>query len=273
VDGAKIAELRERCQILKSSHETPRASESNYLGIIAPLLEHEGYTIESMRSQRDRGLDLVARRSIGQREEVVGAEFTHRREQRPVTGEILKRAIALGNNENLDQLMLVANRSFSSAVIDSAGREAPVKIKLLDLDALLEWIERVAATVPDAAHGILDLTKDFLIRAVRELAKDPTEARHLEWRMVEHLLGEVFGGLGFEVSVTPATGDGGKDTILHARLASEDLSYFVELKHWFSKKVGPGACPIFCVGVRLGVRRGVALRSGSRTGGGRGPSL
>jgi hypothetical protein len=33
------------------------------------------------------------------------------------------------------------------------------------------------------------------------------------------------------------------------------------------------ACPIFCVGVRLGVRRGVALRSGSRTGGGRGPSL
>ncbi|XXY46881.1 restriction endonuclease [Sorangium sp. So ce269] len=267
MDEAKIAELRERCRLLQSSEDDPKALETHYFGIVGPLLENEGYTIRAMRAHPNRGLDLVAERRTGSREEVVGAEFKHYSSARRVPVDVLEQALASGRRDALDQLMLVANRPFSRPLLEAVARNAPAKVKLLDLDALTAWIDRVASTLANTARGVLDLTRDFLIRVVRVLARDPAEARKLEWRVVEHLLGEVFSGLGFDVMVTPATGDGGKDIVIRATVGDEKRTYFVELKHWFSNKVGPEPVKEFVlVTAQEQSRGGLFLASSGFTG-------
>lgn len=226
--------------MLHSSSKNSYELDADYFGIVGPLLENEGYRVERASMARDPRIDLIGRRRRGVREEVVGAEFKHYRGHREVPANVLESAVTTAHGGGLDQLMLVANRPFSRSLLDLAARKTPVEVKLLDLHELETWITRVASTLSDVALGILDMTRDFLIRLARVLAKKPDEASKLEWRLVEQLLGEVFSGLGFTARVTPATNDGGKDVVLSARVGNEELTYLVELKHWFADRVGTG---------------------------------
>jgi hypothetical protein len=71
------------------------------------------------------------------------------------------------------------------------------------------------------------------------IAKDPTLLDDIEWRELEKLLAEVLAGVGYSVTLTPATKDGGKDLILECRPLVGKRTYFVEIKHWRSEqKVG-----------------------------------
>jgi restriction system protein len=63
---------------------------------------------------------------------------------------------------------------------------------------------------------------------------------NLEWRDIERTVAEVFDGLGFKVTLTPPAKDGGKDIILSCHIHGKNTEYYVEIKHWRSrKKVGP----------------------------------
>jgi len=61
----------------------------------------------------------------------------------------------------------------------------------------------------------------------------------IEWRDLERVIAEAFSGLGFDVTLTPGSKDGGKDVIVEFTIDGEKKSYLIELKHWRSgKRVG-----------------------------------
>jgi restriction endonuclease Mrr len=50
------------------------------------------------------------------------------------------------------------------------------------------------------------------------------------------MMERVMSGLGFSVTLTPPSKDGGKDLILTCNIKRGEQSYIVELKHWRSGK-------------------------------------
>ena len=75
----------------------------------------------------------------------------------------------------------------------------------------------------------------FVTDLVKRVANNPAILDELEWRDMERLIAEAFLGLGFDVELTPASKDGGKDVVL----TYKGMSYVVEIKHWRSgKRVG-----------------------------------
>jgi cold shock CspA family protein len=76
---------------------------------------------------------------------------------------------------------------------------------------------------------------------ISEIARNPNELYEVEWRTLEHVIAEIFDGLGFAVTLTEASKDGGKDLILECEIGGCPASYVVEIKHWNSgKRVGAG---------------------------------
>ena len=73
----------------------------------------------------------------------------------------------------------------------------------------------------------------------RLIAEDPESLNEIEWRELEKLLAEAFAGIGYSVTLTHPSKDGGKDIILECHPPSGRRTYFVEVKHWRSEqKVG-----------------------------------
>ncbi len=73
-------------------------------------------------------------------------------------------------------------------------------------------------------------------KVVLEIAKNPDSLGELDWRDLERVLAEAFRGIGFSVELTPGSKDGGKDLILTCVTGDGERSYYVEVKHWRSRK-------------------------------------
>jgi Restriction endonuclease len=108
---------------------------------------------------------------------------------------------------------------------------------------LWEWID---ATLPESEQGA-ERTHSQIVAAITNLSKqlarliatDPRGLEDLEWRDMERMLAAVFQGLGFDVTLTPSSKDGGKDLILECIVQGDKCSYVVEVKHWPSgQRVG-----------------------------------
>lgn len=83
------------------------------------------------------------------------------------------------------------------------------------------------------------LSKNTNEALARLIIEKPSRLDDIEWRELEKLLEEVLSGIGYAVTLTPASKDGGKDLILECRTPSGRRTYFVEVKHWRSEqKVG-----------------------------------
>lgn len=70
----------------------------------------------------------------------------------------------------------------------------------------------------------------------RRIADDVNFLDNIEWRDLERILGEALSALGFNVTVTPPSKDGGKDIIAHLDVFNNQYSFVIELKHWRSGK-------------------------------------
>jgi HJR/Mrr/RecB family endonuclease len=108
---------------------------------------------------------------------------------------------------------------------------------------LWEWID---ATLSESEQGV-DRSHSQVVAAITNLSKqlarliaaDPKGLEDLEWRDMERMLAAVFQGLGFDVTLTPSSKDGGKDLILECIVQGDKHSYVVEVKHWRSgQRVG-----------------------------------
>ncbi len=99
---------------------------------------------------------------------------------------------------------------------------------------------------PTPAMEVRDIVEAMSHVLAVKVAQDPAALDHIEWRMLEHLLFRVFSGLGFNVTLTPESKDGGKDLILACTVDTRDRSYIVEVKHWRSgQRVGANAVRSF----------------------------
>lgn len=103
---------------------------------------------------------------------------------------------------------------------------------------LWDWID---ATIPDSEQDnerihsqIIAAITNLSKQLARLIASDPSGLQDLEWRDMERMLAEVFQGLGFDVTLTPSSKDGGKDLILECIVQGDKQSYVVEVKHWRS---------------------------------------
>lgn len=106
---------------------------------------------------------------------------------------------------------------------------------------LWDWID---TTIPESKQGaqpsrIVAAITNLSKQLARLIANDPKGLQDLEWRDMERMLAAVFQGLGFDVTLTPSSKDGGKDLILDCIVKGNKYSYVVEVKHWRSgQRVG-----------------------------------
>lgn len=212
---------------------------------IGPLLEIKGYSLEHRRRERDHGADFVAKRPAGAGlgAETIAIELKHHRHQ--IATNAVRQMIGMTILEPVDRAVLVASSGFSSAARAAIERDLPVKIELLGYEELSAWVGAIEAKKP-VSERLVQGIKDFSRFLALEIARDPQALSHLQWYHIEPTIAEIFEGLGFGVTLTPPSKDGGKDVILTFDIAGKSVNYYVEIKHWRSaSKVGAGAVSQF----------------------------
>ena len=112
--------------------------------------------------------------------------------------------------QDLSRVVLVSNGEFSGEAHAAVEKSLPLQIELLDLGGLRRWISRLRGEKLDVETEVGIMLRDLSSGLARLIAKSPDAVDHLEWRMVEQIVAEVFQGLGFVVTLTPGSKDGGK---------------------------------------------------------------
>lgn len=80
------------------------------------------------------------------------------------------------------------------------------------------------------------LRRAFSDELAKRIAFDPDYLDQIEWRELEYVLQLTLEGIGFDSKITSAGKDGGKDIVLKCIFGEKKCTYFVEVKHWRSKK-------------------------------------
>lgn len=113
------------------------------------------------------------------------------------------------------------------------------------------------------------IIKETMARLVRALAENPGLLVSLEWRDLERVLGEVFEGLGFDTTVTKASGDGGYDIELSCFSGGRSRRFLVELKHWMGSGQRPSSRIVSAfldvVAREVGAERGLLISTSGFT--------
>jgi len=210
--------------------------------ILAPLLDDAGYRIERTGEEPDLGMDFLATRkepSDGPPESIA-IEYKHVRSK--VVGiDVVHRILGAAVSAGINRAMVVTNARFTHGAHESIRRSTPAQVDLLDIDALRSWLGRLAK-VPEVNARTVEIIRTAMCQElIRAIVNNPRSLDNIEWREMEHLLREVFEGIGFDATLTPGSKDGGKDIILTCRISTEAKTYYVEVKHWRSgQRVGPG---------------------------------
>jgi HJR/Mrr/RecB family endonuclease len=243
MSAATPEELAEALERLRDPSRSWEEAESILLGLLRPLLERDGYLLEVDHSGRgpDDGLDVRAVRpaSVDHREQKLGVTFKFRRDERPISVSNVHELIGASVIQGLDRALLVCNTRFTKAAIDAVNKDFPVDVELIDPEVLKSWTLSDEDDPPPAHLEVARLIRDVSRQLALLVARDPTALDELEWRDLERLVAEIFDGLGFKATLTPASKDGGKDVIVECFVQGRKASYVVEIKHWRSgKRVG-----------------------------------
>ncbi|MBF0181978.1 MAG: restriction endonuclease [Magnetococcales bacterium] len=89
-----------------------------------------------------------------------------------------------------------------------------------------------------SASTMVSIVENASKEFVRMICDDPRKLNELEWRDLERVLAVVFDGIGYTTKLTRSSKDGGKDIVIEFIAHNDKKSYFVEVKHWVSGKVG-----------------------------------
>jgi hypothetical protein len=154
-----------------------------------------------------------------------------------------------------DAIFATNSGKLLGAYIDGRWNESPRDNSVADF---VRDLSNERDPVYKTARTILRTAAKLLARLI---AESPDQIDEIEWRDLERVLAEVFEAIGFQVTLTPPSKDGGKDLILHCIVSNAAHSYAVEVKHWRSgQKVGGSAMKKFIrVIVSEGHRAGLIL--------------
>jgi restriction system protein len=219
------------------------AAEDTYGRILEPLLLQEGYELKQTPRTRDSGIDFYGERKTASdslEPETCGIQVKYYR--RSINVDQVRSMIGAAIFQNITRALLVSNSDFTRSAREAVAREMPLKVELLGLSDLRNWVARFRVETPDIEAEVRVILRDLSARLARMIALDKSTLAYLEWRDVERVVAEVFDGLGFQVSLTPGSKDGGKDVVLSCTAIGRQAEYYVEIKHWRSStKVGSGA--------------------------------
>lgn len=99
---------------------------------------------------------------------------------------------------------------------------------------------------PEGPNEVFYYVKQLSKKLIELIVKNPGNLKYLEWRDLERTIAELFEGIGFKITLTPSSKDGGKDVILECKINNIQKSFIIEIKHWRSgQKVGQTAVKEF----------------------------
>jgi len=211
---------------------------SSLVNIIATVLAKEGYTrtpavpYDSVDPTR---FDLVVGRPADSRtvEQRVGVEVKD--PNQPMETYDVRRAVGAALL-TVDRALLISTAGFTDSAHEIIGRELPLSIELFDLSRLRKWIASLEAH--ESPSGVREAVRVLSRKLAEIIARDPRELFELDWRDLERTIAEVLHAIGFEVELTPAAKDGGKDVVATCRVRGVAETHILEIKHWKSKKAG-----------------------------------
>jgi hypothetical protein len=122
---------------------------------------------------------------------------------------------------------LEAVEQYASGTISGALRLTPRAL------AEMPFMVPADADPSDSVIAVMDQAVRHIIRVI---ARNSAELQKVEWRILEQVLAATFEDFGFDVHLTPAAKDGGKDMILECVERGTRRRYAVEVKHWVSGK-------------------------------------
>jgi hypothetical protein len=138
----------------------------------------------------------------------------------------------------------LANFFFSGEFLEAAESLASARVGgaiRLTVRELLEMPVAVPADAERPSNTVIALMDRFVRDIIRAVARNGEELRHVEWRILEHVLRAALEDLGFDARLTPPSKDGGKDIVLECMERGTRRSYIVEVKHWVSGQSVPGS--------------------------------
>jgi restriction system protein len=229
---------------LRSNMLDPRGFEDVLGEVLSPLLGQEGFDLKTHSQVRDGGVDFVWTRTVASGAlEQIGVEAKYYRQTNRVPQVAVRALVGAAVLRNLDRIVLISNAEFSRLSKEGITRSLPVKIELLGLDDLSNWIERLRVEEEiDTEAEVRIIMREMTQRLARLIAKAPGALAHVEWRDLERIVAEIFEGLGFQTTLTEGSKDGGKDVILTCTVKGKAATYYVEVKHWRSStRVGASA--------------------------------
>lgn len=237
---AKIARLE------VEANRSPRQAEVILADVLKPLLKSQGFELNPRaRPSLDDGFDFRGSRWEAEAGtlERVGVEAKFYSAQGPVIPlQRVRALIGAALSQKINRVILVSNRPFSAQAREAAEHNLPVSVELKTLQDLRSWLKLARADELDAQAEVRVILQTISERFARLIARDSSALAYLEWRDVERTIAEVFDGLGFKVTLTPGSKDGGKDVVLECEVAGNIATYYVEIKHWRSStRVGADA--------------------------------
>lgn len=119
------------------------------------------------------------------------------------------------------------NEVFCHCFLDSTN-----ELMYKTLEALSTIREREA--IEDLKLIITEISSKLAIL----IAQNPNVLKDIEWRDLERIISEILSKMGFDVTLTPSSKDGGKDIIAKCIIRFKIHTYLIEIKHWKDKKVG-----------------------------------
>ncbi len=215
---------------------SPRQAEQIIGAVLNILLRKEGFDVKYTDGRG--GIDFHAIRVNEQDsgiKEMMGIEFKFRTSSTPVSLKEVQALVGAAILKEIGRVMLISNREFTPQAHEAVEHNLPLRIELMSIGGLKSWIGRLRdGNEPEKADEVRLILRASSQGFARLIARDPGTLAHLEWRDVERTVAEVFDGLGFRVTLTPSSKDGGKDVILECIVEGKHSEYYVEIKHWRS---------------------------------------
>jgi hypothetical protein len=114
-------------------------------------------------------------------------------------------------------------------------------VSFLDFDSLQDYATRAFESYSTRQQQrAIVLVIDLLDKLIEAIANEQATLEELHWHDVERLFYRLLQGLGFHAHITPSSKDGGRD-VLACDIRVDNVHWYnIEIKHWQTRKVGPG---------------------------------
>lgn len=220
-------------QIASNPHRSPQQTELLLFEILHPLLEEEGYAVQTEVQGLIGSVDLIANQgSYNMAVECKSGQLSLSRVQRAIDQ-------LTQYSQDFERLLLVCDSDINERIRNMTAASAPHLVELYDLEGLREWLSGIDVTNEEVSTHMLGIVRTMSLQMAQAVAADINSLQGMEWRQLEQMMATVFDELGFDVELTPCSRDGGKDLILTCRVENESKTFYIELKHWRSRsKVG-----------------------------------